>query len=143
LHGVIDYLFGSALINLPFGIRATGLGQSLNVEDALPVALGIVVILYSLLTEYEKGLLRWIPFPAHLAIDLAGGVLLVASPWLFGFSDVVRWPHIPVGQYRRGPVGWAHRAGMAGRVSGRSHQDSQQPPDGLIRNRCPLAPIGR
>jgi hypothetical protein len=43
------------------------------------------------------GLLRWTPFPAHLAVDLAGGVLLLASPWLFGFSDVVRWPHILAG----------------------------------------------
>jgi hypothetical protein len=56
--------------------------------------LGIIIVLYSLLTDYEMGLLRWIPFPAHLAIDLAGGVVLIASPWLFGFSDAVRWPHL-------------------------------------------------
>jgi hypothetical protein len=97
LHGAIDYLFGLALIILPFGVRATGPGHSFGVEYVLPIALGIVVILYSLLTDYEMGLLRWIPFPAHLAIDLAGGVLLVVSPWLFGFSDVIRWPHMLAG----------------------------------------------
>jgi hypothetical protein len=97
LHGYIDYLFGLALVIVPFAVRATGPGESFGLEYSVPVALGIVIILYSLLTDYEMGLLRWIPFPAHLAIDLAGGALLVASPWVFGFSDVIRWPHMLAG----------------------------------------------
>lgn len=37
--------------------------------------------------------------PAHLGLDIAGGVLLAASPWLFGFASLVFWPHLIVGLF--------------------------------------------
>jgi hypothetical protein len=33
----------------------------------------------------------------HLGVDAAGGLLLLASPWLFGFADRVMWPHVIIG----------------------------------------------
>jgi hypothetical protein len=30
-------------------------------------------------------------------IDLIAGLFLAASPWIFGFSDLVFWPHLIVG----------------------------------------------
>ncbi len=35
--------------------------------------------------------------PIHLGADVLAGILLAASPWLFGFSDRVFWPHLIVG----------------------------------------------
>lgn len=35
----------------------------------------------------------------HLGLDAASGVLLAASPWLFGFSVVVFWPHLILGLF--------------------------------------------
>lgn len=93
VHGFIDYLTGALLILAPFLFGfATG-----GPEQWIPLLLGIAVILYSLLTDYEMGAVRLIPFPVHLVIDVAGGVLLLASPWLFGFADTVFWPHVLVG----------------------------------------------
>ena len=50
-----------------------------------------------MLTDYELGVMRVIPLPIHLGIDIASGVLLALSPWLFGFADRVFWPHLVVG----------------------------------------------
>ena len=58
------------------------------------VALGVAAILYSLVTDYELGLVHWIPMPVHLSLDAASGVVLAASPWLFGFHDRVYLPHL-------------------------------------------------
>jgi hypothetical protein len=61
--------------------------------------LGVGAILYSLATDYEVGLLPILSVPVHLMIDVAGGALLAASPWLFGFSDRVFWPHLLFGLF--------------------------------------------
>jgi hypothetical protein len=38
-----------------------------------------------------------LPMPTHLLLDAASGVLLAASPWLFGFADRIWWPHVAFG----------------------------------------------
>ena len=93
LHGVADYLLGALLVLAPwlFGFADGG------AETWVPVALGASVVLYSLLTDYELGLVRRIPMRAHLALDLAGGAVLAASPWVFGFADEVWLPHLVLG----------------------------------------------
>ena len=49
--------------------------------------LGIGLIAYSLLTNYELGVWRIAPMAVHNLIDIVAGSLLAASPWLFGFAD--------------------------------------------------------
>jgi hypothetical protein len=66
------------------------------------VALGVGTIAYSLLTDYELGLIKVIPMPVHLALDAANGALLSASPWLFGFADDVSAPHLGLGLFEVG-----------------------------------------
>jgi hypothetical protein len=51
----------------------------------------------SAMTAYEAGLVRTIPMTGHLAADAALGLLLAASPWLFGFANVVFLPHLILG----------------------------------------------
>ncbi len=93
MHGLADYGVGLLLIIAPyvFGF-ATG-----GIEQWLPMLLGLSVIVYSMLTRYEWGLLPIISMPAHLALDIGGGLLLAVSPWLFGFADIVWAPHLIVG----------------------------------------------
>ena len=54
----------------------------------LPIVLGVGLILYSLLTDYERGIpgLRFIPMPVHLILDFVAA-FLVAAPFLFGFAN--------------------------------------------------------
>ena len=70
-----------------------------GLQTWLPVALGAGVIAYSLLTDYELGLVKTIPMPVHLGLDIAGGLLLAASPWLFGFAEEARMPHLILGLF--------------------------------------------
>ena len=98
-HGILDYLVGVVLIILP-----TLLGFADGPERWLPIVLGIATIIYSLLTDYELGALRLIPFRAHLIIDAFSGVLLALSPWLFGFADRVIAPHLILGLAELGVV---------------------------------------
>jgi len=55
----------------------------------LPIVLGVGLILYSLLTDYERGIpgLKFIPMPVHLILDFVAAVFLVAAPFLFGFAN--------------------------------------------------------
>ena len=96
VHGVLDYLTGSALLAAP-GL----LGIKDEPRAALTLRLaGGGATAYSLLTDYELGLVRLLPVPAHLALDAMSGALLVSSPWLFGFADrgARYWlPHALVG----------------------------------------------
>lgn len=93
IHGVLDYLLGAALIAAPWllGFAAGG------AETWVPVGAGVLVIGYSLLTDYELGLLRRIGMPVHLYLDALLGVLLAVSPWLLGFDTAVWIPHVALG----------------------------------------------
>lgn len=93
LHGMADYTTGLLLLAAPYllGFADGGAAQY------VPMILGAATIGMSLFTDYELALSRRIPLPVHLTVDVATGVLLAASPWLFGFADRVFWPHLVVG----------------------------------------------
>jgi hypothetical protein len=95
-HGAIDYATGAGLLVAP---ALLGISDEPAAARALRAA-GLAATAYSLLTDYEYGLLRIIPMPVHLTMDAASGVLLTASPWLFGFAGRgarYRLPHAFVG----------------------------------------------
>ncbi|WP_143822874.1 hypothetical protein [Mucilaginibacter sp. MD40] len=48
--------------------------------------LGGGALAYTALTKAEWGLIKLLPFKAHLAIDLTVSIFAAASPWLLGFS---------------------------------------------------------
>src|SRR5688500_7964844 len=92
-HGYLDYLVGMLLIAAPWLFDFNRGGA----ETWVPVILGISALVYSLLTDYELGLSRQISMRTHLMLDYASGILLAASPWLFGFADYVWEPHLILG----------------------------------------------
>ena len=99
LHGYFDYIGGIVLIAAPFLFGFFSMG---GVAVILPIVLGIGLILYSLLTDYERGIpaLKFIPMPVHLILDFVASALLAASPFLFGFSNQapnVWLPHVVAG----------------------------------------------
>ncbi len=95
VHGVIDYLWGVALIATPwlFGFANGGAAQWVAVN------FGLGAILYSVVTAYELGVLRVLPMEMHLGLDALAGALLAASPWLFGFAREVYLPHLLFGLF--------------------------------------------
>ncbi len=101
VHGVLDYLMGLVLIVLPFVPGFPRL-EAHPSATWIPLALGVGALVYSLVTNYEFGLLRLLPMPVHLAFDFLSGVLLASSPWLFGFYHQVYLPHFILGIFEIG-----------------------------------------
>lgn len=93
VHGLLDYLVGVVLIVAPWVLDFADGGPG----QWVPVILGAGAILYSLLTDYEFGVVRLIPMATHLMLDIGSGVILAASPWIFGFADDIWWPHLIFG----------------------------------------------
>ena len=93
IHGMIDYLMGVLLIVAPYLL---GFADGAAAQY-VPQLLGIGIIGLALVTDFELGIVRAVPMPVHLIIDMLGGALLLASPWLFGFAAFVFWPHVILG----------------------------------------------
>jgi hypothetical protein len=81
LHGWIDYAFALALACVPclagYNLQRT--------ESLVCFATGAFIIVYSLFTNYEMGLLklRGIPMKLHLVLDVLAGLFLAAAPAIF------------------------------------------------------------
>jgi hypothetical protein len=97
-HGILDYLVGALLIAAPWLLGFSRGGA----ETFVPVILGAGLIIYSIFTDYEMGLVRSIPMSTHLTLDVLGGIVLAVSPWLFNFNDIVTTPHVVVGLLEMG-----------------------------------------
>ena len=86
VHAYFDYIGGIGLLAAPFVFGFYRVGGAAVI---IPIILGIGLILYSLLTNYELGIpgLKFIPMLVHLAFDLVASVFLAISPFLFGFIN--------------------------------------------------------
>jgi hypothetical protein len=75
-HGLADYVIGLIIAGLPFYYNWTGAPR------VAFVALGVLVICYSLLTDYELGLIRVLRIRFHLLLDALFGLAMLAAPTL-------------------------------------------------------------
>ncbi|SKB68875.1 SPW repeat-containing protein [Parapedobacter luteus] len=92
-HAVLDYMAGLLLIAAPWLFGFTSIAAATWVA----VIIGVAIIGMSLFTDYEGGVVKEIPMSTHLAIDVFAGLVLAASPWLFGFADQFYGPHLILG----------------------------------------------
>jgi hypothetical protein len=93
-HGAIDYATAPLLMAAPML-----LDMKSGPESAAPMVAGAAALAYSAMTDYEYGLTPAISMRAHLAMDAVSGVLLAASPWLFGFAHRTWVPHVALGLF--------------------------------------------
>ena len=93
VHGFLDYLVAIVLIASPWLFGFSGASTAGTVS----IAVGVFILLYSLVTNYELGAARIISMHMHLSLDFLSGVVLSISPWLFGFAKAVYLPHLLIG----------------------------------------------
>ena len=82
-HAPLDYIVGVALIAMPWIFRFS----DVTAATVVSVVLGVGLIAYSLVTDYELGVWKVAPMAVHNLIDVVAGAVLALSPWLFGFAD--------------------------------------------------------
>ncbi len=95
-HGILSYTVSSLLLAAPELLRL----KDQPAAALPPRAAGAVALVYSAFTDFEPAISRRLPLRAHLALDVVGGTLLAASPWLFRFASAGRrfWvPHVIAG----------------------------------------------
>ncbi len=82
VHGVVEYLTGVLFVVAPFLFSF----ESDN-ATVLSVGVGVVVLVVAASTRGSTGLVQHLPISIHVGLDYLLAVFLVASPYLFGFSD--------------------------------------------------------
>ena len=80
-HGVADYVSAATFAAAP---DLLGLSPA---AAKLSRALGASYAGLSAATAYPLGVVKVVPFPAHLTLDALMAPALAAAPWLFGFAD--------------------------------------------------------
>jgi hypothetical protein len=96
LHGATDYQAAATLTTLfprLAGIENTRSARQIRIAGAIHGG-------YSLLTDYPLGVVKLIPYRAHLAIDAIGALALAATPFV-------------TGQFREARSQWLPHVGLA------------------------------
>src|SRR3954452_7888260 len=96
LHGLTDYQVGTTLMTIfpkLAGIENTDSATQIRVSGAAHVA-------YSTITKYPLGIVKLLPYKAHLALDAVGAIALAATPFV-------------TGQWKKGPKQFVPHLGIA------------------------------
>jgi hypothetical protein len=96
LHGVTDYSVGTLLLTVfpaLAGIEGTRSARQIRIAGAAHIA-------YSTVTDYPLGVVKAVPYRAHLALDALGAIALAATPFL-------------TGQYREGRRQWVPHVALS------------------------------
>jgi hypothetical protein len=84
IHGIADYAVGLVVLLLPYFYDMHGTPKTIL------LLLGGSALVYSLLTDYEFGLLRIIPFRSHLGLDMLFAALMIAASMLVSLPQSSR-----------------------------------------------------
>jgi len=82
VHGVIEYAASAVFIAVPFLLSFES-----GAATALSIIVGVVLLAIAAATEGPTSLVNQVPTAAHVALDYVLVVLLIALPFLAGFSD--------------------------------------------------------
>jgi hypothetical protein len=82
VHGVFEYVVGALLIASQFLL---GIGS--GAAKAVSVVAGVIIITLAASTDGPTGLIDQITIRSHAAFDYVVAGVLIASPFLFRFTD--------------------------------------------------------
>jgi hypothetical protein len=83
LHAASEPFLVALLIAAPFLL---GFSDE-SAPTALAIVAGVLILVVAMSTKWRLSLVKVIPVDVHAMLDLGLGALLIASPFIFGFSD--------------------------------------------------------
>jgi len=84
IHAAAEPFLVALLIAAPFLFAFS----DESAPTALAIIAGIVILIVAMSTKWKLSLVKVIPVDVHAILDLVLGAFLIASPFIFGFSDV-------------------------------------------------------
>jgi VIT1/CCC1 family predicted Fe2+/Mn2+ transporter len=97
VHSLVEYLAGAALVAAPLL-----LDYKSGAATAASVILGVVVLFLVATTTSTMSLINQVPLSMHIVFDYVIAVVMIASPFLFGFSG----KSTPTAVFLAGGVVW-------------------------------------
>jgi hypothetical protein len=82
LHGLVEYAAGILFIAAPFLFSFDD-----DTATAVSIVAGVLILIVAATTAMSTGLIKSIPVRAHVVLDYLLAIVLIAAPFLFGFSD--------------------------------------------------------
>jgi hypothetical protein len=82
VHGIAEYVGGGVMIAAPFVLDFNS-----GAATAVAIVIGVLVIVLAASTDGSTSLVNSIPLQVHVLLDYLAVVVLIASPFVFGFSD--------------------------------------------------------
>jgi hypothetical protein len=83
VHGFVEYAVGVLFIASPFLL---GFSSS-AAPTAAAIVVGLLLLAFTATSALPTGLVRSVSIGVHVTVDLVVAVLLVALPFLLGFTD--------------------------------------------------------
>jgi hypothetical protein len=82
LHGFVEYAAAVLFFVAPFLLDFNS-----DAATAASIVTGVVVVFLAATTEGPTSLINYVPLAAHVVLDYALAIALIAIPFLAGFSD--------------------------------------------------------
>ena len=82
VHGLIEYAAAVLLIAAPFLFSFDS-----DAATAVSIVAGVLVLIVAASTAMSTGLIKSIPVHAHVMMDYVLAAVLIAAPFLFGFTS--------------------------------------------------------
>jgi SPW repeat len=83
VHAAAEPFLAALLIAAPFLFGFSDLGA----PTAVAIVTGIAVLVLGMSTCWRVSLVKVVPVRGHMVLDVALAAILIASPFLFSFSD--------------------------------------------------------
>ncbi|MFD2513388.1 SPW repeat protein [Pontibacter locisalis] len=119
-HGILDYIVGLVLIISPWLFDFSDVSYA----TWTIVAAGILILLQTIFTDFEVGVIHKIPMQTHLMVDFGLGVILALSPWMFNFDERVFIPHLIAGIFAILASLTTHRVPSSSYMAKHPHQET-------------------
>jgi hypothetical protein len=83
VHGILEYVVGALFIAAPFLFSF----NSSAAPTAAAIVVGLLLLAFTATSDLPTGLVRSVSVGVHVTVDLVLAVLLVALPFVLGFTE--------------------------------------------------------
>jgi hypothetical protein len=81
IHGAVEYAAAAVFIVAPFLFEFDS-----DAATAISIVVGVAILVVTASSDLPTGLAKVIPVTIHMVLDIVVAAVLIAAPFLFGFS---------------------------------------------------------